>query len=434
MSIQITLLGHAPKKKDGYSSGGSGSDGGTNGFLHLAWANTEDGEGFTKDNHDSSGHIVFYPFLGMAIDDSLDDDALSFNSYEWTLIGGGAGGCSSTCKCKTCCNYVKCEDYPEDPSTGPVDPSVGPYNPPDDPSTGPVEPEDPSSGPYIDIWCDLDACDGMTYFANVAASFLPYMPSTVRDTEPKRHYMVAIREFFKGDNRYTPNIDLYAMGWIYRWKASSYSALVAQLPSSVRHEEDPTPKIGNPSYNDNTSSYNDRHKGYYLSHTHGMQGSVHQGEDSAFVYMDPIQIAGTNSVYGTDIDFSSSAVGSIMTHTTVPLQFFNDYSTSNLPQCLSTSSGNVETYPYPSTITVDDKTYTLGIDNDQSSQYYGLYYYDLRGHWGSGSSSNPRAYWFIENLPYNAGRTGGWSFVNDLMYAGARYLTVAQNGWAYLSS
>lgn len=143
MSITITLLGHAPKKKTGYSSGGSG-EGGEIRFLHHAWANTEEGGDFTKDNTDAEGHILFYRYLGTCLSDDRDDEALSFNSYVWTYLGegkpgeyhdgndgndgdgndgsdgdghdgnDGQNGKDHDCRCKHCCNYQYCGEG-EDP-------------------------------------------------------------------------------------------------------------------------------------------------------------------------------------------------------------------------------------------------------------------------------------------------------------------------------
>lgn len=142
MSIAITLLGHAPKKKDGYSSGGG--EGGTSQskFLHLAWANSEEGEGFTKDNLDTDGHIKFFPYLGMCLSEDRDDEVLSFNSYQWTLLkssknsgnsgnGGGdsstgGGGNSGNC-CETCCNYQYCP--PDDGGSDENPPRIFWYRP-----------------------------------------------------------------------------------------------------------------------------------------------------------------------------------------------------------------------------------------------------------------------------------------------------------------
>lgn len=132
MSISITLLGHSPKKRDGHSSGGDAGAGMTQ-FLHLAYANSEDGEGFTKTNINSEGHIAFFPYIGVCLSDDRDDESLSFNSYKWNNFGygdassqqsgtpsgsgnngsGGNGsngqdGSSSICKCDTCCNYKYC--------------------------------------------------------------------------------------------------------------------------------------------------------------------------------------------------------------------------------------------------------------------------------------------------------------------------------------
>jgi len=137
MSISITLLGHAPKKKTGYSSG-AGGEGGTDKFLHLAWADSEDGEGFTKSNLDVNGHIVGYKYLGMCLTDELDDETLSFNNYAWTYL----------CPCGECSDSST--DNPSDPSSGggtnPSDPSSGGGG--SDPSTGGggTNPSDPSSG------------------------------------------------------------------------------------------------------------------------------------------------------------------------------------------------------------------------------------------------------------------------------------------------
>lgn len=140
MSIAITLLGHSPRKKDGYSSGTGGA--GIDGFLHLAYANSEEGEGFTKTNINEDGHIAFYPYIGMCISEDRDDDNLSFHSYEWSNVGygdtssqeggtpngtgnngsGGNGnnesGGNTGCSCETCCNYQYCPDG----ANGNVDP------------------------------------------------------------------------------------------------------------------------------------------------------------------------------------------------------------------------------------------------------------------------------------------------------------------------
>ena len=350
MSIQITLLGHSPKKREGYSSRGNG-DGGEMRFIHQAWANSEEGEGFTKDNHDEEGHIVFYRYLGICLSDERDDESLSFNSYVWTLLGDGDvgehyeaddgseddGDKEDTCPCKYCCNFKYCgdpdDDNPWNPHN-PDDPSVDPSNP-DDPSVDPSNPDDPdspTSGPVIDIWCDLDPCEGLVYFANVISYFMPYMPDSVKETEPVSQRMIALREFFGGNNMYTPDVKLYDITWVYRWKASSYEALVAQLPKNVGHTSDPTPASGSPYYAEGNN-----HPHLYISSTLGLAGTINERDNgvSEYVLSQPTQVGGSNSRYGTDVDFSGSAVASHLTRTTIPIQFFNGYSTSDLPPCLS---------------------------------------------------------------------------------------------------
>ena len=97
MSIQVTLLGKAPKKALRSSAYGNGG-GGNLSFIHLAWSNDEKGLTFTKDNRDPlTGLIQPYKYLGICSTDDTDDEILSFNNYTWTyLCPCGSGGDSST--------------------------------------------------------------------------------------------------------------------------------------------------------------------------------------------------------------------------------------------------------------------------------------------------------------------------------------------------
>ena len=118
MSIAITLLGHAPKKNEGRTAGSGG--GGTDKFLHLAWANTEKGADFTKSNIDEGGHIVPYKYVGICLDDNPDGESLSFGSYVWTCLcpcgsGGGADDGSDEDFCDPADPLGSCYDPAQDP-------------------------------------------------------------------------------------------------------------------------------------------------------------------------------------------------------------------------------------------------------------------------------------------------------------------------------
>lgn len=119
MSISITMLGHAPKNS-ARNAGSTSGGGGAAKYLHLAWANSENGRGFTKSNINSEGHIVPYKYLGICMSDDLDDDMLSFGNYAWTHLCpcGGSGESSSDW-------YDYCD--PADPLGECYDPTKDPY-------------------------------------------------------------------------------------------------------------------------------------------------------------------------------------------------------------------------------------------------------------------------------------------------------------------
>ena len=81
MSIQTTLLSRSPKRNGVGSSGGGDT---YSSFLHLAWADSEQGLNFTKNNTNDSGEILKFKYLGLCMNENREDDALVFDSYLWT--------------------------------------------------------------------------------------------------------------------------------------------------------------------------------------------------------------------------------------------------------------------------------------------------------------------------------------------------------------
>lgn len=409
MSIQVNLLSNTLNKL--FGKGGSG--GGNNGmFLHVAWANSGKGEDFTKSNVTEFGDIVPYKLIGLCTTDSEDDEALSFNNYKWTYLcpcggksnsdnnehngsdnngGGNGNNPNDNTPNNVVVNRGSClyEDDVIIKTEGDIVYFLGAsdYGYANWSNTWTI-----NFGCWnirINIWWDLDLCEGPIFFADCASDpwlslnyqFLNSKLTNLQDKssgsciieEPapkmtidnsdvemyatisnhaiygknctavfnniaesffpskQSYHITAVRNWESGGNGYLSELSLYDITWEYRWKANSYEDLVAMLPTMVTV-----------TYNDYIMHYDILHddnprrgNSLYLADAYG----PNDRKQMCRVYADK---------NNNTADFAGTYVGAYMmdgsnnNYTKVRYRFSTNYSESDLPACINGGGGSSE--------------------------------------------------------------------------------------------